>query len=577
MDSSKVKIFDTEDLRQHRLEKEAEWYKTEDGFLDFARDSGAAPDAQQKPHGEGAHDILNWKSAPDPEAPDRDIYVYKMVLWPRGAFKSTVFDVAYACWLIACNPNIRILVASETAKQARSFVEQAKEIIDSEWYRERFGVHRGKRWAQGQMYSALRTDKHIKEPTLQASGVGEVRTGFHWDFVIMDDVCSQENTRTPEAIEALFFWFGETLAQLDPGCRLLVIGTLHHFADIYCRIQKNPEMRKLFEFYIHAWSDPVVDPRSADPAELFFPGRLTRAYVAQQKALLPPRLFACFYENRPTTEEEQLFRPEYFKVIPDADIPPHVWGYIYTDFAFIAEEKKKGRADRTAFWVVALDCNRTAYVVDFYVGRWKPSDSVRIACDLWNRYHDKLSLKGVVIEDTSHKEMLASLFEEIRRDTFTRPKIIPIGGRSQEIKDIRIEGVEPRFRSGRIFFAQSLKDQFRKWRPMIDEMTEWPFSQHDDIPDAISDIDKTTKDGQFYCPAPPMGWRTSAQTIRRPSLVNGQFNPDANYPAKDMHKADHRGNSGDQLWRGRSQSTDGLFSPVRGGPRDGNSLFPKPR
>lgn len=547
-----------EDLRAYRLQQEREWYLSEEGFLDFVRDCGAAPDAQQKPHGEGAHHILNWTTYPDPEAPDRDLFIYKMVLWPRGSFKSSVFDIGYACWMIAKNPSIRLLVCSETAKQAKTFVEKTKEIIDSEWFREHFGIHRGKRWAQGQFYSALST-KNNAEPTLQATGVGEVRTGMHWDGVIMDDVCSQENTRTPEAIESLWYWFGETLAQLDPGCWLLVIGTLHHFADIYCRVKKDPEMRRLFEFSIHAWSDPVIDPRSDEPADLFFPGRLTRAYVVSQKAFLPPRLYACFYENRPTTEEEQLFRPEYFRVIEDDDVPQSVWTYLFTDFAFIAEEKKKGKADRTAFWVVALDCNRTAYVLDFYVGRWKPSDSVRIACDLWNRYQ-RFNMKGVVIEDTTHKELLSSIFEEVRRHTFVRPKIIPIPGRSQEIKDIRIEAAEPRFRRGDIYFARSLKEHHRKWKPLFEEMTEWPFSAHDDIPDAISDVDKQDKDGKFCCPSPPAGWRTAPVQQYQPSLIDGRFNPDYGYPARENIKRNQHGGGQADLWR--STASEGHEGPM---------------
>jgi hypothetical protein len=253
----------------------------------------------------------------------------------------------------------------------------------------------------------------------------------------------------------LWNWFGETLAQLDPGCRLFVIGTLHHYADIYCRIQKTPEIKKLFDISIHSW-------REKDNS-LFFPGRITEKFVAQQRAIMPPRLFACFYENRPTTGEDQLFRPEYFRVILDQEVPDHVWTYILTDFAFIAEEKKKGRADRCAFWVVSIDCNRTAYVRDFYVGRWKPSDSVRIVCDLWDRYQ-YINLKAVGLEDTAHKELLSSLFDEVRRQTFTRPKLVPISGRSQEVKDRRIEAIEPRFRAGNIYFVQSRRHPGRDQR-----------------------------------------------------------------------------------------------------------------
>ncbi len=537
----------TEQIREERLRREIEWYSSEDGFLDFVRDCGAAPDAQQKPHGEGAHQILDWKSEPDPEAPGQDIYTYKMVLWPRGSFKSAVFDIGLAAWEIARNPDIRILVASETGKQAREFVEKTKEIIDSPWFKERFGIHRGANWKLGSFKSVQRTRPEIKEPTLQASGVGEVRTGWHWDLVIMDDVCSQENTKTPESIETLWFWFAETLAQLDPGCRLLVIGTLHHYADIYCRIQKTPAMAALFEFSIHAWADPIIDPASADLTTLFFPGRLTRRFVAGQKAFMPPRLYACFYENKPAAKEDQIFLPEYFHVIEDQDIPQSVWSYVFTDFAFTGGEKGKDRSDRTVFWLISLDCHRVAYVRDIIFGRWKPSDSLRILCELWDTWSQLVKLKGVTIEKTTHKEMLSSLLEEIRRETMIRPKVIPIEGRSQEIKDMRIEASEPRYRRGDIYFARSLREKHKVWNGMIDEMTEWPFSSHDDIPDAQSDLDKKDVNGKFYCPSPPVGYRIPVVPRTQPPMVDGKYNPEVTYDPRSLVKMLQQRAKGD-IW-----------------------------
>jgi predicted phage terminase large subunit-like protein len=558
-----LKDLPPEEIRAYVLSQEADYYKTVEGFLDFARDSGAAPDAQQYPHGKGAHEILNWQWRPDPESP-RGIFTYKLQLWPRGSFKSAVFNVALVCWEIARNPNIRICVCSETGKQARKFVKQAMKIIDSQWFRDRFGVHKGETWKEGtgEFISAQRTTLHTKEPTLLAAGAGEVWTGSHWDLVVMDDVVSQENTKTIEGLETLWHWFGEIMAQLDPGCRLLMIGTLHHYADLYCRIMKTKEMRKLFELSVNGWLK--------EDGTLFFPGRLTRAFIEQQKVLLPPRQFACYYENKPTTDEEKIFRPSYFRVIEDRDIPAHVWTYVFTDFAFIAEEKKKGKADRTCFWIVSLDCNRVAYVRDFYVGRWKPGDSVRIACDLWNRYQP-LNLKGIVVEETTHTELLQAVFEEVRRQTFIHPKIIPVAGRNQEVKEMRIEASEPRFRRGDIYFARSLKEAHRKWKPMFDEMTEWPYSQHDDVPDAISDLDKKNKDDKWIAPAPPAGWRAQTAVRTAPSIIDGKMNPDYGYPARDNVRRDQQ--SSGSLWHNRSEGDS--RSPARQSAQEG-SFFRRP-
>lgn len=546
-----------EELRQERIRREREYYLSPEGFLDFVRDSGAAPDAEYQPHGRYCQDLITWQGEPDPDNPEITIYRSKMALWPRGSFKSQVFTIGQAAWIIAQNPDIRILICSETARQAQKFVSEVMKIVDSQWFKDRFGVHKGKQWKEGSgvFFSALRTRQGVKDPTLAASGVGEVQTGAHWDMVIMDDVCSQENTQTPESIEKLWNWFGEIQSQLDPGTKLFMIGTLHHYADIYCRIMKDEHVSKTFDISRHAWADPIVDPASDQPTKLFFPKRLTRAFVRDRKIKQTPRLFACFYENRPQTEDKQIFKPEYFHVIRDEDIPTAVWTYILTDFAFTAEEKKTGRADRTVFWVVSLDCNRVAYVRDIAIGRWKPSDSCRIVCDLWSRYQ-RINVKAVSVEKVSHNELLASLFEEIRRQTFIRPQFVTIEGRNQEIKDIRIEAIEPRFRRGDIYFAQSLRDDFQgKWKPMIDEMTEWPFSSHDDIPDAISDLDKQDKEGKYYLQAPPVGYMPMAAKRYTPAMVDGRFNENVQMDARDRAKP-LGGNS--DLWQ-RSESTDDLW------------------
>lgn len=572
--------LEIDDIRNERIRQQREWYVSEEGFLDFVRDSGAAPDAVFEPHGRYCNDLITWRGEPDPDDPGTIAYKGKLVLWPRGSFKSQVFNVGQAAWLIARDPNLRILVTSETSRQAKKFVQETMKIVASDWFKELFGDHTLAEWKPGSAVftSSRRTRKGVKDPTLCASGVGEVQTGAHWDVIFMDDICSQENTKTPDSIESLWVWFGEIKAQLDPGGKLFMIGTLHHYSDIYCRILKDEALVADFEVSRYAWSDPIVDPdadKETSPARLFFPSRLTRSFVSAQKRSMPPRLYACFYENRPTTGEQQLFRAEYFRCIPEANIPQAVWTYILTDFAFIADEKKKDRADRTVFWVVSLDCNRVAYVRDVIIGRWKPSDSVRIACDLWNRYQ-WANLKGMTIEKTCYSELMSSVFEEVRRQTHIMPRFIQIGGRSQEVKDMRIEAAEPRWRSGDIYFSQDLRDNWRKWKPMFDEMTEWPFSTHDDVPDAISDLDKKDesdpRNPTYHCPAPPVGW--AQQPVRRfqPSMINGQFNPDLGYPA--LETTQHQQGDHD-LWRSTSTSRD---SQAARGPRDqSGSIYQRPQ
>jgi hypothetical protein len=530
-----------EDIRRERLQQEKEWYLRDDGagFLDFARDCGAAPDAQQQPHGKYCQELVTWRGTPDPEVPGLLHYLYKLVLWPRGAFKTACFDVAHICWLIARNADVRIFVGSETETLSTQVVDQVMKIVDSQWFRDRFGIHKGKQWRMGDSFvSAQRSLAALKykEPTLQALSVGVVTVGFHWDFGFMDDIYSQKNTATTEQLEKVWVWFGDMMAQLDPGARLFMIGTRHHYADGYSRIMHTPELAELFEISVHAWSDPIVDPTKDEPGDLFFPGRLTRKYVAGQKAKLTPRQYACYYENRPFTGDQQLFKPEYFRVIQDNLIPRAVWTYILTDFAFIADEEKKGRPDRTAFWVISLDCHRFAYVRDFYVGTVRLNDSCRTLCKLWTDYAD-LQMKGITVETGICFQAVRAMLEEIRRQTFIMPRLIEVSGRNQDEKKLRIESAEPRFRRGDIYFAQSLRQEFKhKWGPMLKEMTEWPFSDFDDVPDAISDLDNADDRGRVLLPGPPSDWHPLYIKRSEPIVLDGRWNPRHQWPADESHR-----------------------------------------
>jgi len=535
-----------EDLRGERIRRERDFYLDPVNLLDFIRDFGAAPDAEEWPHGAGLTWLHDWKSIVDP-ATGQKTHLKKLVLWPRGSFKSQVLTIGYVAYRIAANPNIRAFVASETSRQARKFGKAIMRIVSSPKFIELFGDHRGPHWSEagGTFTSVLRERQDVKDPTLACFGVGEVQTGAHWDLGAIDDPISQENTKTQDSILGIENWLGEMFAQLDPGAQLFMVGTHHHHSDYYAKVKRDEELRKRWEISSHAWKD--------EGGKLFFPKRLTETHVAHMKAELSPRLFACFFENRPASSDDQIFLPEYLHVVRDEEIPLRSWTYILTDFAF----KSLQLNDRTCFWVVSLDPNRVAYVREVYVGRLKPSDSVRMLCALWDRYLDR-NVRAVTIEVGAHQELISGLLEEVRRETFTRPRVVTIMGRSEVTKNMRIEGIEPRFRAGNIYFAQSfVQGQPRMWQAVTRELVEWPFSQHDDVPDAISDLDQKDTSGKFYLPGPPPTWQPVRAPTHAPTMVDGRFNKTA--PVGDLYRRVSEQQVNKDLWQQGNRGSGDLF------------------
>lgn len=123
---------------------------------------------------------------------------------------------------------------------------------------------------------------------------------------------------------------------------------------------------------------------------------------------------------------------------------------------------------------------------------------------------------------------------------------------------MRIEAVEPRFRRGDIYFSESVRARTTAWKSLVSEMTEWPFSGHDDIPDAISDIDKKNKDGRLYVVAPPAGWRPNQVPSQRPQMMDGRANPGYPHPAREVLRRDQQKTSG-WPWSAADQGQAGSF------------------
>lgn len=537
-----------EQIRQRRLELERQYYLQEEGFFDYCKDFGAAPDAIKEVHGRVADEVL-----PNLLRGKRNV----LLLLPRGSFKSHIFHVGLSCWLINRDGNVRLLNASETAKQAVVYTGLAKEILEDPRHVEVFGRHdQPTNWSDHEFTTIQRTKK-LKESTVTASGIEQVRTGMHYDLILADDIVSQENTGTPEQIQKTANWVGETFAQLDPGAMWLQIGTRHHFHDQHGKVLHDRKLRDLFHLIVHSYKNP--------DGSLFFPQRLTEEYVQNQKIKLGIKLWSAFYLNAPQSDETALFRETDFHMIPDHEIPKNCFTTILTDFA--SGENK--RNDRTALFVVSVNPFRDAFVREVRVGRWLPDEALSNALMLYQKWQPYF-VKGMTMEKSSHIEWAKSSLLKLSEKFGFRPVVIEIGGRSQETKVQRIQAMQPRFaEGGRLYWSDKIK-QFDQdlWALIVREFIEFPFSQHDDIPDALSDLDKKREEGGFYVPNPPPGFNP-ARIINaqrwKPSVVDGKYNKTIEVDWKEMVKG-HAERAKDDIWlqEGGKHSQSDLFTQKPG-------------
>ncbi len=155
----------------------------------------------------------------------------KLVVMPRGTFKSTLGSVAYPIWRLLHNPDLTILLDSELYSNSKNFIREIKGHLQSEEMAALFGDQVGNKWDEGEII--LKTRKaNIKEASITAGGLGTVKVGQHFGLIIADDMNSPQNSESPEKCQKVIDHMRYSLNILNPGGEYLVIGTRYHERDL---------------------------------------------------------------------------------------------------------------------------------------------------------------------------------------------------------------------------------------------------------------------------------------------------------------------------------------------------------
>ena len=161
-----------------------------------------------------------------------------MMLAPRGSGKSTAGTVIYSIGRILLNPNIRILIVSNTGGQAEGFLTEIRLNFEfNAGLRSIFGnfvpTHRGAKWGATEIAVSTRTST-TKEMTVTAFGIfGQIITK-HYDIIILDDVIDEENIRSEPLREKVRNVIYKSLMPcLEPWGQLICLGTRWHHDDQY--------------------------------------------------------------------------------------------------------------------------------------------------------------------------------------------------------------------------------------------------------------------------------------------------------------------------------------------------------
>jgi len=170
-------------------------------------------------------DIASWLAG-QWDAGERELLLMAF----RNSGKSTLVGL-FAAWLLACDPELRIMVLAADHQLAQKMVRNVRRIL------ERHPLARGLRprvseeWASDR-FTVNRRREH-RDPSMLAKGIGANITGSRADIVICDDVEVPNTCDTPIKRNDLRDRLDEIDFILVPGGLRLFVGTPHTFYSIY--------------------------------------------------------------------------------------------------------------------------------------------------------------------------------------------------------------------------------------------------------------------------------------------------------------------------------------------------------
>ncbi|HWV46111.1 MAG TPA: hypothetical protein VN039_08855, partial [Nitrospira sp.] len=174
---------------------------------------------------------------------------FLLINTPPEHAKSTTITMNYVTYRICQDPNIRVIIVSQTQEMAKRFLRGIKDRLASENrnyqklqvdFAPEGGFDDGAAaWTADSIYvSSATRDSGEKDPTVQALGIGGHIYGSRADLIILDDCVTGKNAHE---FEKQMDWLQrEVYNRLSyPGGRILLVGTRLAPIDLYGEIIKD--------------------------------------------------------------------------------------------------------------------------------------------------------------------------------------------------------------------------------------------------------------------------------------------------------------------------------------------------
>lgn len=409
----------------------------------------------------------------------------KLLLAPRGCFKTSVISQAYVTRRIIKNPNIRILLDSVALSNSQDNLKVSRRFFEgNQRLRELYGDFTGGEvWNDTEYTVSTRTDKRLKEPTVRASGIDKVQIGPHYDLIIADDLHNRDNFRTVEQVQKVKEHMRLIFGLLDPGGEFLIGGHRWSYTDAYSMVMGDTDKADELEFSKLFTGNQLIRSATLKDGSMYFPRVHTREHLERQRTALGLEMYAAMLENEPVLAGQgQRFEARNFrryKQLPcdDDTNPVKMNWYLTVD----PGGRKKGN-DNWVFFEGAIAPNGMKYFVRYKKMVSKASLAAEHMYAWWQqRKKEGRQYVKIGFEVAGQQGVLLDSIREYLWDKYHAALPIVELVHTGDSKEARIEVLGPQYEMGKILHSEQMGEAFG----LEDQLIKFPKGE-DDIADAAA-------------------------------------------------------------------------------------------
>lgn len=387
-----------------------------------------------------------------------------LTLAPRGIGKSTALTIVRVLFELVKNPEIRILIASNTQIQSEVFLREIKQHMESnQRFIDIFGNLVGTKWDTKEIILASRKGFY-KESNVTCLGVGGGIIGRHYDLIIGDDLVDEENSRTDVQREKFKIWFYKVLdPTLEPSGREFLHGTRYYPNDHYEHIIKTSSTKDADGNQIPKSDLTTEDfkyislPAIKSDNTSIWPEKMSLQWLQAKRNSMGRAIFDSQYMNSTKAMEGKIFQYNnirYYDILPDQLVI--IQG---VDLAI----SKTETSDYFSITTIGKDEFNRIYLIDMFKERMSFLAQFRTIVAKWQQFRGLRVFVEANAYQMAQVHMLAAKSEV---------PVVPVITLKDKVT--RAWHLAAKFEAAQVFFPRFGVQNF------IDTLIAFPDCDHDD-------------------------------------------------------------------------------------------------